>query len=64
MVKLCFLKVYPFTLTVSTHEKCTGNLTMQTLIILLLFAQVPYFFDYKTEFFLLQKQSQRSRSIL
>ena len=26
--------------------------------------QVPYFFDYKTEFFFLPKQSQRSRSVL
>ena len=26
--------------------------------------QVPYFFGYKTEFFSLPKQSQRSRSVL
>ena len=45
-------------------EKYRCSLRGSNSIIIVFPGNVLYFFGYKTEFFFLQKQSQRSRSVL
>ena len=57
-----FLKVIIFLKSFNSELRYAkiGGLT----IIITVIALIPYFFGYKTEFFFLPKQSQKSRSVL
>ena len=52
---------FPF-FGLATKDRCSFR--GSNSIIIVFAGNVPYFFGYKTEFFFLPKQSQRSRSIL